>query len=124
METRNILITDDQENLTFILATGLSKFPNYKVETVHNGRVTLEKCSQQFYDLVVADYQLPDMTGVDIARALQKISPETKIILITALSANMILDTIEQENILYFLEKPFGLKQFVNIVEEAFHNVI
>ncbi len=124
MESKNILIVDDQKNVAFILATSLSKKINYHVETAHTGRTTLEKCSQQFYDLVVADYQLPDMTGIDISKKLKEISPKTKIVLITALSANMIDDSIEQENIYYFLEKPFPLKKFTDVIEGAFGDVI
>lgn len=116
---RKILIVDDQKNLTFILATSLSKNPNYQVEAVHNGQAALELCQEQFFDVVVADYQLPDMTGVDIAKALLEFSPKTKVILITALSANMIVDSIAQGNISHFLEKPFGLQDFLSVVQEA-----
>jgi DNA-binding NtrC family response regulator len=116
---RNILIVDDQKNLTFILATSLTRYRNYKVEAVHNGRAALEICRQQFFDVVVADYQLPDITGIDIAKSLMEFSPKTKVILITALSANMILDSLEQGNITHFLEKPFALHDFFDVVEEA-----
>lgn len=116
---RNILIVDDQKNLTFILATSLSKYPDYQVETAHNGQAALELCQEQFFEVVVADYQLPDMTGVDIAKALLEFSPKTKVVLITALSASMILDAIAQGNITHVLEKPFGLQDFLRVVQEA-----
>jgi DNA-binding NtrC family response regulator len=105
------------------LATGLSRFKKYEVETVYNGRDTIEKCRNQFYDVVVADYQLPDMTGVEIAKTLQEISPKSKVVLITALRANMISDSLEQDNIHHFLEKPFPLQNFMDVIEEAVESV-
>jgi DNA-binding NtrC family response regulator len=123
VEPKNILIVDDQENVAMILASSLANFENLSVEMVYDGRSTLEKCSQRFYDFVVADYQLPDITGVQIAKALQEISPKTRIILITALRGDMILESIAQDNIHYFLEKPFPLQKFMDIVKEALADV-
>jgi DNA-binding NtrC family response regulator len=123
MENKKILIVDDQKNVAMILATGLSRFKKYEVETVYNGRDTIEKCRNQFYDVVVADYQLPDMTGVEIAKTLQEISPKSKVVLITALRANMISDSLEQDNIHHFLEKPFPLQNFMDVIEEAVESV-
>lgn len=123
MKTKNILIVDDQKNVAMILASSLAKFENCGVEVVYDGQTAVEKCREQFFDLVVADYQLPDLTGIQVAIALQEISPKTKVVLITALRVTMIEETIEQDNIHYFLEKPFPLQQFLDVIEEAFENV-
>lgn len=123
MANKKILIVDDQKNVAMILATSLSRFKQYEVDTVYTGQDTIEKCRNQHFDVVVADYQLPDMTGVDIAKALLEISPESKIVLITALRANMILDSIEQDNIHHFLEKPFPLQDFLDVIEEVVEDV-
>lgn len=123
MANKKILIVDDQKNVAMILATSLSRFKQYEVDTVYTGHDTIEKCRNQHFDVVVADYQLPDMTGVDIAKALLEISPESKIVLITALRANMILDSIEQDNIHHFLEKPFPLQDFLDVIEEVVEDV-
>jgi CheY-like chemotaxis protein len=122
VKTKNILIVDDQKNVAMILASSLSKFDDCGVEVVYDGRSAIEKCREQFFDLVVADYQLPDLSGIQVAIALQEISSRSKIVLITALRVTMIDEPIEQDNIHYFLEKPFPLQQFLDVIEEAFGN--
>src|SRR5947209_3172158 len=75
-----LLCIDDSESELEIRKTVL-QFHGYRVLTAENAREGLELIAENKVDVVLLDYQMPEMNGVTVARKIRRISPGTHIIL-------------------------------------------
>lgn len=55
----------------------------YVVDSVHTGKAALRKHTENAYDIIALDYQLPDMTGLEIAREILEKTPNLPVIMVT-----------------------------------------
>ena len=79
----NILVCDDERSICEMLEIWLRK-EGHRVETVTSGENAKKKIESALYDVVVSDIRMPQTTGIDVLRHVHTISPETLMILITA----------------------------------------
>jgi CheY-like chemotaxis protein len=103
--------------------SSLDHLEDCSVEMAYSGREALEQCRQQKYDVIVVDYQMPDLTGAELAVELQSLSPATKIILMTALSMAVVSRKVIPPNIVVHLEKPVPLAEFRQVVQQVLQTV-
>jgi two-component system response regulator HydG len=80
-----VLIIDDDKDICLVLSRFLSK-NNYEVDVANNGEEGLKQLRTKEYTLVLCDYRLPDMTGVDALRKIKLLRPQTAVIIITGYS--------------------------------------
>jgi two-component system response regulator HydG len=80
-----VLIIDDDKDICLVLSRFLSK-NNYEVDVANNGEEGLKLLRSKEYTLVLCDYRLPDMTGVDALRKIKLLRPQTAVIIITGYS--------------------------------------
>jgi DNA-binding NtrC family response regulator len=119
-----ILIVDDEEAMAMLLAERLKWISNdYIVETANTGEEALEKVIESSYTLVIADYKMPGLSGLDLAQALQKLTPETQVVLMTAYATAEIREAVNYMGLSGYLsgylEKPFALEEVQEIVDRA-----
>jgi predicted regulator of Ras-like GTPase activity (Roadblock/LC7/MglB family) len=62
---------------------------------------------------------MPGMTGIDLAQAVRKISPETQVVLMTAYDTRGMRDTVETLKLGGFLGKPFTVAEIIEVVQRA-----
>ncbi len=79
----NILVCDDERSICEMLDIALRR-DGHKVETVNSGEVARRKLDGALYDVVITDIKMPKVTGIEVLRHAHEISPETAVILITA----------------------------------------
>src|SRR5438067_5221363 len=79
----NILICDDERSICEMLDITLRR-EGYKVETVTSGEAAKRKIESALYDIIVTDIKMPAINGIEVLRHAHKLSPETAVILITA----------------------------------------
>jgi DNA-binding response OmpR family regulator len=77
-----ILIVDDEENIRSSLE-GILRLEGYEAHSVESGEAALSLLQKGAFDLVLLDLKMPGMDGIDVLRTITKISPETKVILLT-----------------------------------------
>lgn len=119
LPSKRVLIVDDEPNVAVVLADGLEKLgDDYIIETANSGESALAKIRQQPYALVVTDYKMPGMNGLDLAQAIRQISPATQVILMTAYGTAGLRDSVERMEVGY-IDKPFTMEQIREIVERA-----
>ena len=82
-----ILLVDDDTVSSQILSFILTD-EGYVVELAETGGLGVEKVSTKKFDVVLLDYFLPDMRGHDVSVMMKKISPDTKIVLLTGNSSS------------------------------------
>ncbi len=80
---KNILVIDDDLYINNLLEKLLQK-EGYHTFSATKGRMGLEILKDENIDLALCDIRLPDINGVEVLKSSRKISPDTKMIMITA----------------------------------------
>jgi DNA-binding NtrC family response regulator len=113
-----ILIVDDdlelQEKLVEILIQA-----NYQPDTAASVKEALEKIERKHYKIVLLDYMLPDVSGLEALSRLKRISPKTKVIMITAFaSIENAVDAIKKGACEY-VTKPFRIDELLSLIKQV-----
>ncbi len=117
-EEKRILIVDDEPNFARMLSISLRKLGKEFIFDISlNGADALEKLKQYRYSLLITDYNMPDMTGLDLADKVRKVSPTTQVVLMTAFGTDMLREKISKAKLDAFIDKPFDLNQIRSVVK-------
>ncbi len=120
MSKKRILIVDDDKSILRMLEFGLKKLgSDYQFYTAKDIYSAMEYVESQWFDLVITDYMMPGITGVDLARAVRRISPDTQVVLMTAYGSSELRSTTDNLGIDGFLNKPFTMEQIRDVVLHA-----
>jgi len=120
MVEKRLLIVDDDISLLNMLQTSLSQLDRtYQVSIASDAVQAMNLVQDQPFDLVLSDYMMPGMTGIDLARAVRQVAPHTAIILMTAYGTNRLKDTSKYLGIDAYLDKPFTVEELYEIVKNA-----
>lgn len=102
-----LLVVEDEPGIANFLKQGLEE-ENYVVDIANAGNKGLELAISGEYDLIILDWMLPEISGIEICTQLRKIDQETPVIFLTA------KDTVD--------ETIFGLKVGGNdYIKKPFH---
>ena len=82
-----ILLVDDNSMGLMARKTVLQEL-GHRVITSQNGHDALEVCGKQRFDLLITDYKMPKMNGVELIRELRKLQPQISVILISGAGAS------------------------------------
>ncbi|HMU83980.1 MAG TPA: response regulator [Leptospiraceae bacterium] len=94
---KRVLIVDDSMIMRFVLTTHLKGLPIEIVAEATNGREALELFSKHKPDIVTMDIMMPEMDGLTSMKKMIQILPETKVIVVTAVSDPAVaLDAMEK----------------------------
>jgi DNA-binding response OmpR family regulator len=77
-----IMVVDDEEMVRDSLKEIL-RLEGYDVQAVENGELALNAIQRENYDLILLDLKMSGLDGIDILKAITRIAPETKVILLT-----------------------------------------
>lgn len=120
-----ILVVDDNETARNILTEMLSSFTldPKAVSSAFQAYTELETADKKHdpYQLVLLDWQMPEVSGIEAAREIQKMGLDTlpPIILVTAFGRNELQNQAEEAGIRHVLFKPVSPSQLFNSVLEA-----
>ena len=79
----SILVCDDQRSICEMLDISLSK-EGHRVETVSAGDAAKKKLSSANYEVLITDIKMPQTDGIEVLHFAREASPDTSVILITA----------------------------------------
>ena len=107
MATKKIVIVDDDENIrkTFSLLLGKT----YRVSSIQDSREALSKLKDSRVDLVIADYKLPYMNGMELIKKLREQGFEGEAMLITAHPDDVKIEDMSRFAISHVFVKPLDL---------------
>jgi two-component system response regulator PilR (NtrC family) len=107
-----------------MLEIALSK-DGHKVETVSSGDAAKKKLDSALFDVVVTDIKMPRTTGIDVLRHAHTVSPETAVVLITAVDdLDFAIQAVKAGGASDYLRKGPALVEDVKIVvAQAIENV-
>ena len=109
---QRILVVDDEPSIVDAVATAL-RYEGYEVEEAATGRDALEAVIRQEPNLVVLDWMLPDIEGIEVGRRLRERGFKTAILFLTAKDATENkVDALRVGGDDY-VTKPFSLAEIV-----------
>ena len=116
--SEKILLVDD-EAVVIKMATSLLERLGYKVTSETNSVNALCEFRLRPYefDLIITDYTMPKLTGVDLAREVRRIRPDMPILLCTGFSEKITPDNLKELR-LELLMKPYAMRQISEVVRK------
>lgn len=115
-----VLIVDDEPEMAAALLDNLAELgDNYLFEQANSAEEALSRVELVFYHLVLTDYKMPDMDGLDLARAVRLLSPETQVVMMTAYGTDRLRNTVKDLELGGFLNKPVSMVDIRAIVKPA-----
>jgi hydroxymethylpyrimidine pyrophosphatase-like HAD family hydrolase/CheY-like chemotaxis protein len=119
MINHNILIVEDELGVAQPLKRALDLSPNklYQVEMSSSGEDALEQLRNKRFDLLISDFRLPGMDGLELMEQAQQISPEIPCVLITAYGSPSVEERARKLAKAY-IPKPFHLRDIIRTVQQ------
>jgi CheY-like chemotaxis protein len=119
MSTSTILITDDEPHMRRLIAFSLKSIGADIVQAA-SGEETVQLLSQSPVDLMLVDYELKGMNGLDTIQAARKITgaAEIPVILLTARGDTGIKDAAQTVGVSKFLTKTFSPVELKSLVQQ------
>jgi len=120
MQQRKALVVDDEIHIVQVVAIKLRN-NGFDVRTAENGVVALECVKAEKPDIIVTDFQMPVMSGLELIENLRS-EPETAdipVIMLTARGFAIEEEKKQQLNITACLSKPFSPREVLQCIEET-----
>lgn len=117
----HILIVEDEIGIMQFLQQGLEE-EGFQITTATDGAKAFELTQIHPFDLILLDWMLPKMTGLEVCKAIRKKDKKTPIIFLTA--KDTIQETIEglQSGANDYIKKPFSFEELVERIKIHFRN--
>jgi CheY-like chemotaxis protein len=116
-----ILLVDDQRDILRLLHSTLDTLKNNDLQIFEapSGEEALLEASRQRIDLLVSDYKLPGMTGIELMHKIRARHPEAKVILVSGMSDRKARDEMLNAGAVALFDKPISLADFLDVVERS-----
>ncbi len=123
MDNKKILLVDDEPDVLAILKRSLQKLGhNYEIATALDGKDALVLLQNQPFDLVITDYKMAGLNGIELLEHIRELQPETRVILITAYGSDSVETQARRLQAYEYLTKPLEIGTFRQVVQQALGN--
>ena len=118
-QQKTILVADDESHILHVVSLKLRN-AGFKVITAQDGAEALELAQQAKPHLLITDYHMPQLSGLELCRRLKQDPATAHIpaIMLTARGYHLEPHDTEQSGILRMLSKPFSPRQLLSAVTE------
>jgi len=113
-----VLVVDDERGARMALEVPL-RLSGYDVAAATCGREAIALGQEKRFDVVLTDIYMPDITGLEVAREFRRMSPDTKIIAVTAQGSLEVAMQAIEEGAFDFIAKPFDIDEVLALVGRA-----
>ena len=118
---KRILIVDDEPNMLVTL-TDIINNVGYETVTVENGSRAVETAREQAFDVILMDFKMEGLNGVETFREIRKIHPDVKVIFITAYYHEGSVKDAIVEGAVGVCQKPLDIPQLLDYIKAAVGN--
>jgi len=115
MQTK-LLIVDDQAGIRLLL-TDIFKSEGYEVTTAQTGREALDQLIEHPFDLVLLDYNLPVLNGLQVIEQMEKRQIIVPVVLMSGLIDQVKKELVCCETTVQTVAKPFNIKDIRELVK-------
>ncbi len=133
-----ILIAEDEEDIALVYEIAL-KTRKHEVAITFNGEDCLKTYHDKFYDMkfptlplpcryslnispfdvLILDYKLPDMNGMEVAKEILAVNPHQRIIFASAYVKETLQDSVKElHQIVELMQKPFDIDELIDTIED------
>ncbi|MDA8125105.1 MAG: response regulator [Deltaproteobacteria bacterium] len=112
-----LLVVDDNPELLEVLSDAMALF-GHEVDTAKDGIDAMDLQTNQHYDIVITDADMPRLDGIELCRFIKTHSPAVKII---GMSGSLALAEFKDAGADFCLSKPFSIDQLRDAVENRLH---
>lgn len=114
-----LLIVDDSKAMRMIVNRTLKQagFGGHTIMEASNGQEALQIITKEKPDLVLSDWNMPEMKGIDLLRNLRAANNQTRLGFITSESSPEIRKEAEEAGAAFVITKPFTAEAFQNSLE-------
>jgi DNA-binding response OmpR family regulator len=113
----NILLVEDDTDLSETLQDWLM-FQQHSVEAVYTGTEALEQMRFAQFDIVVLDWQLPGMNGIDVLRTYRSEGGKMPVLMLTGRTEAKEIKALMDAGATDYMAKPFNLKDLSARVDQ------
>ncbi len=113
-----ILIIEDQEATAVVLQEYLND-QGFIAEVATNGRDAIKKFQAKVYDVLITDFKLPDVDGIEVVNSCKKLSPTVRVIYLTGYNLQLRRQKIKTGPDCQIIEKPCRLREILNMLKEV-----
>jgi CheY-like chemotaxis protein len=118
---RNILLVDDHRDILRLIHSTLDTLKNVEIKIFEapSGEEALLESTHRAIDLLIADYKLPGMSGVELMHKVRMRHPEVKVVFITGMTDKKMRDEMLNAGALAIFDKPIPMADFLDVVERG-----
>ncbi len=116
---KRLLLAEDEPVLRMLVADTLED-EGYELDVACDGEEALERITSTSYDLVILDYMMPKLTGLDVITKVRAMPDRqhTRILMLSAKNQHREQDRVKMAGANDFMSKPFSPLELVRKVEE------
>ncbi|HEY2587181.1 MAG TPA: response regulator [Tepidisphaeraceae bacterium] len=120
MSEKTILVVDDESHILNVVSLKLRN-AGFRVITASDGQEALDLAGQERPDLVITDYHMPHLSGLELCQRLRQSEATSDIpaIMLTARGYQLEPKDTEQSGIRRMLSKPFSPRNLLATVNEV-----
>ena len=118
MADEKILIVEDERLIRWSIRQRLER-ESYQVFEAETGKAGIKHLQDQGADLVLLDYKLPDMTGLDILRQIRQTDEDTVVIMVTAYGTVETAVEAMKHGAFDYIGKPCNMDELALLVKKG-----
>jgi len=120
MAEKTILVADDESHILNVVSLKLRN-AGFRVVTASDGQEALELAGQERPDLVITDFHMPRLSGIELCKRLKEDENTSSIpaIMLTARGYSLDQRDTVESGILHMISKPFSPRQLLATVSEV-----
>ncbi|MGA2070226.1 MAG: response regulator [Sedimentisphaerales bacterium] len=122
MTPRKVLVVDDEVHIVHVVAIKLRN-NGYEPITAGNGQEAYDLACRENPDIIIADYMMPVMSGLELLEKLRENETTRNIPFILLTARNFAIDDVNQQrlNVSQCITKPFSPKELLRNIEDILY---
>lgn len=118
MKNLRILIADDHDIVRRGIRSLIESRPEWKVcDEAHSGREAVAKAEERKPDIVILDVSMPELNGLEAARRIKKVSPNSEILILSVHYSDQLIKEILDAGVRGFVVKSDSDRDLIVAVE-------
>jgi len=113
-----ILVVDDEKDIGKVLAKIL-EISGYEVHNAYSGVEALKAVKEINPELVLLDYMMPDLTGLDVLRGIKSYSEDIYVVMVTGRGSEEVAASVMKAGASDYVIKPFEKDQILTVVKDT-----
>lgn len=107
-QTANILVVDDYKTMRLVIRNLLIQIGFRNIDEATDGQMAFGLIQDKAYDLVISDWNMEPMTGLDLLKSVRAANMNTPFIMVTAESKTENIIAAKQAGVNNYIVKPFS----------------